>query len=383
MLNENRTLWKLQRHKIFVYLRQHKLVKKFKLKFKGFGEYIFVTFAGDIREVWIVRNTINYHNNQLYYRYRRVYTIPMEDCLTHNRLSRFAEFESANNKMFVISYKQFKKLAFVDQRMLVHELIDDLVNEGWIQSEYPLELLDHEYKAYASSNAKICAYTANRIISENFRTHEYYKLIEHFLPIHLYQGSHNRKPIAEAWTHKYLYKAIKHILRLRLDISRSNIAMVLQSHVILSGPRLHNPNMWRAIIGRFAPDAKSIRDIDPGWGMKALAAAAMNIQYRFENFQYADEMIEMANFIGLNAAEYTDEQCDLCILSNYPTRFAEACAKLNKYLGKHQRTLIIAHKDDYAAIIAKYKPNRSCFLTYCHPTRTIVLNTHYLLLYQR
>jgi len=290
--------------------------------------------------------------------------MPKKGCIKGISIPTGKEYETTflgdnNDAFFKIRYKDMVKAGFCERRLKVHEIISDLQNEGWIDYEYPLLQLQKDYDELIASNYKRYLFTPNRLIGMGpFRGR---KLIEHFFPIGDYQiGSRNS--LRKEWViTRPMFLAINSLLSKKRDITRGALVKELQSNErISSGPKSVNPDFWRALLSRFAPNIESIVDVDPGLGAKLLAAACAGVKYRFENAEYGPNLLEMADFLGLESGEGNS----LCILSDiFPLDAKTACDRLSKYLGKCNNAVILLAGEAVEEVERKFPPKRKNFFS--------------------
>lgn len=378
-------LWKRQRLEIKKALDKHYLVEKFYHSYRGLGEYFVVDFVGDVREVWQVRPGPRYKSNGIYFSTRRVINLPVTNHKIGRRPQRYTEFESIGNKyrsLFIYPRNKLRKLSVVDRRLFIHELADELLNEGWIDLKYPLEILSKDYDEFLNNDYMVYQYTPNKFVAVNGKKYRCRKIVEHFFPISSYKGDGNRLTVYEGWSNRrMLYTAISSLMAMGVSISRTNIVRhMFGNYDIRIGPRMPNPCFWRAVINTLTPDITSIHDIDPGWGGKALAAAAQGIKYRYSNTQFAESFNEMGDFICADIAKYDGEQCDLCILNNLPLCGTSAINRLDKFHDNYKYCMVFVYMPDVDDVITRFgKPERRRMYTF---SGWKPLSRSYILLYQ-
>lgn len=160
---------------------------------------------------------------------------------------------------------------------MVHELIDKLLKEGWAELKYPDIALKRDLD------------TVKRFDHRQLFKHQEFSIypgkssgsliVRHFLPCG--DLAHpGRQTLKEAWRPSVLNQAINQNLRSRRDITRASIVHCLGTRKgrAIAGPKIPSINTWVAIFK--ALGTTSVYDIDPNFGEKAIAAAALGIGYK-------------------------------------------------------------------------------------------------------
>jgi len=383
----NRTLWKLERLKIKRKLDEHPLVARYNHTYTGLGEYFFVRFTDGTYEVWESRQGTRFELDKpcYYYLTNAKMRLPRENAILDREIKIHKQFESIDgsySELFSVPLKEYMRAGFINRRLFVHEFAQKLVDEGWVDLNYPLDELDNEYKAYLNDSDKRYRYTPNKIVMVNGERYRCRNLIEHFFPIKLFEGKGWRASLGEGWkSQRKLAIAVSNVMRKCYDINRSNVVREMANDRHLGyGPRIPNPTFWRAIIDRFAPDTESIRDVEPDWGGKALAASFFAADYYYDDFPYHEAFEELGNFVGANFKKYDNENCDLCILSDMPVNAETALNRITENIDKYDKCIIIVDHDSYNEVAGKFKPSRKLFFTCCS---WLPSNPHHIILYQK
>lgn len=187
-------------------------------------------------------------------------------------------------RFFIVQHKEFKKAGFCHQRILVHQLIDRLVKEGWMELKHPetalareLELLQQEdLTPYFKGNRfDVYPHVGGPPAKGTL-------LIRHFVSCG--DMRHNNRPtLRSSWRPVPLCRVINRCLDIKEDITRSSLVRLLTIHpssTIAAGPKIPPINIWRAVFDKVKP--KSVFDVDSHLGEKAIAAKVSGIGYNTE-----------------------------------------------------------------------------------------------------
>ena len=248
-----------------------------------------MTFTDGISEHWGLKSpgAPEPDGSRWYY-----FRIPEGATLFTDNVPIYREFEASTldknydflQQFFIVQHKDFKKAGFCNQRILVHQLIDRLVKEGWIELMYPehvltkeLELLRNEdltpyfkynkfdvYPHVGGQPAKGTLIIRNFVACGDIR-HK------------------NRPTLRASWNPVPLCQVINRCFSIKEDATRSSLVRLLTIHpssTIASGPKLPPVNIWRAIFEKVKP--KAIFDVDSHLGEKAIAAKVSGIGYSTE-----------------------------------------------------------------------------------------------------
>ncbi len=190
------------------------------------------------------------------------------------------QFEERNPKLFLIRYKSWKHGSFYEKRMVIHRLICRLLEEGWLDVDYPKRILVDDLEKLHAINPETRYYYLNTILSfGQFRSNiRPGRLLAEQL---LAWDSFGKYPIRNAWSDRYvLRRAISKILRLKQDVTRISIFMRLKLDLkYRTTGAFIDPGCYRLIYRKFGLIGQLVADPYPGLGSKALAAAMEGVQY--------------------------------------------------------------------------------------------------------
>jgi hypothetical protein len=279
-----------------VKIRAHPLVASARAS-RAFGDFsITVKFTDGITECWGLKSPGTPEPNAA----DRYYFV-IDRKLFADEIPTYYEFESnpfADNhqemlRYFIIQKKDLKKTGFCQIRFLVHELVAKLVNEGWSELKYPSVALKKDLESVKQSNYKQLFKNLQFSVYPGKASGSL--IIRHFVPCGdlARQG---RRTLRESWRPEILNQVINMNLRSQKDITRASIVHMLGTYNgrAIAGPKIPNVNIWAAIFK--ALGTASVYDVDPNFGEKAIAAAALGIGYRaFNPNEHVTKMITWLN----------------------------------------------------------------------------------------
>lgn len=248
-----------------------------------------MTFTDGISEHWGLKSAGAPEPNASYQYY---FTIPDGSILFTDDVPVYREFETNSldpnyeflQQFFIVQYKDFKKAGFCNQRIMVHQLINRLMKEGWMEIKYPEIALKRELELL--HNEDLTPYLKNN----RFDVYPHVSgppakgtlLIRHFVACGDMRHK-NRPTLRASWNPSALCQVINRCLDIKEDITRATLVRLLTIHPssrIASGPKLPPVNIWRAVFEQLKP--KSIYDVDSHLGEKAIAATVSGIPYATE-----------------------------------------------------------------------------------------------------
>ncbi len=254
--------------------------------------FISIKFTTGIWENWMTTSGSGHTVGVKAHHQKRPFRFPFParpPYYTARKLRNHREFESSpfdddynvRSKLFILEYKRYRKARFIDQRLMVHALIKNLMEEGWVDPVYPKSSITSDWKD-----------TKDGDVSCHLRGGELYlygskfpgrHIIESYLPYgtHVSQG---RSSLVDAWTPANLHRVIRVLLDKRKDVTRHNIVKKLNvSRFSLAGPRFISVGCYRIMFQKLQLAPKVISDWRPDFGGKMLLAAAIGADY------YADQ----------------------------------------------------------------------------------------------
>lgn len=194
---------------------------------------------------------------------------------------------------FMVSKRDYNVAGFCEVRLKIHEIVCDLMAEGWRRFKYPIKSLKRDYESLRSESLTSYWEGMHRISPYRAPRRHGRLLLLHFNDVGDIKDGY-RQTLREAWYAVPLYRAINRIVDSNHNITRSRIihTMMAIEGENISGPRLPIIGAWRALFSKLKLPA--VHDLDPNYGEKAVAAAICNIGYSFEK-QCNNDLL---NFIG-------------------------------------------------------------------------------------
>jgi hypothetical protein len=224
--------------------------------------------------------------------YRYYFTIPEGSILFTEDVPIYREFEANPldtnydflQRFFVVQHKDWKKAGFCNQRILVHQLVDRLLKEGWMELKCPDLALKRELELLQTED-----------LTPYFKTNRFdvyphvggppakgTLLIRHFVSCGDIRHK-DRPTLRAAWNPSSLCQVINRCLEIKENVTRSSLVRLLTIHpssTVAAGPKLPPINIWRAVFEKVKPTA--VFDVDSHLGEKAIAAKVSNIGYATE-----------------------------------------------------------------------------------------------------
>ncbi len=277
-------------------IRAHPLVASVKVS-RAFGDFtISVKFTDGIIEYWGLKSPGAPEPDAIS---RYYFTIDRK--LFADEIPIYHEFESnpfADDhdemlKYFIIQKKDIRKAGFCQARFMVHELVDKLMKEGWTELKYPNIALKKDLEAVKKFNYK--RLFKNQEFSVYPSRASGSLIMRHFIPCG--DLAHpGRQTLRESWRPEVLNQVLNMNLRGERDITRASIVHILGTYDgrIIAGPKIPNVNIWAAIFKTIG--TASVYDMEPNFGEKAIATAALGIGYRA--FNPSEHVSKMINWLS-------------------------------------------------------------------------------------
>jgi hypothetical protein len=287
------------------YLRKHRLVKTIEFE-RVYGTGIFkVAFVDGITENWYTSNNItrNHHYDHI---------MPNDAWVKNKPIKTYREFETNPlrndyeklQSYFMISKRDIKQAGFCEVRLKIHELVTELMKEGWIPIKYPDASLKRDFehvKAIAGAwegTHRIAPYRGNKKYG--------HLLMMHFNDISDIKYEH-RPTLREAWRAVPLYKAVNEMTYAGRDITRASLVRNMTTTIegrAQAGTRLPLIEAWKTLFDKLKLSA--VYDLEPNYGEKAIAATACGTKYK----ALVPSNTELLKFVGAK-----EGQADTTILT--------------------------------------------------------------------
>ena len=287
---------------------------------------------------------------------QRSYKLPFdEDLFVDREIYSFRQFET-NKLLYPEDYeilkdhfiiKNLDKVGWCDVRFKVHDLAVELVEEGYIPIRYTDEILNKDLEdlrnedlsRYQQGITRFCAYSPLPPSGK--------RLIMHFMPCHA----------KDQWDFYSLYRTINNLLP--RNLTREDIVYNLSKE----HQNTTHPAFYRALFRQwFDIKGKSVYDLCPEWGFKALATAVEGGCYHCDS-PYLKNLQEMVEYVGGEAYSPDQPHYDLIILSDARPVDVESAEALISNFRDISDYLMISVKADtveeWKYLIDRYKPEHA------------------------
>lgn len=343
-------------------LREHKSVLEVTYNWYE----IRVKFLTGIRENWVLHKRSDR---------RRQFSIPFNenDKMWVKEIPTFCEFQSkpfddVHNDIikpfFKVQYLNVANAGFMDSRIKVHELTQQIYEEGWIEPLYPKEALREDLKRVCDQDPTKAAHSVNHISAYPSGTRQPgVVVLSHFAPDWGGLKDPYRPTLKEAWSKKNtIYRLINVMWRMNRDITRTELirtAMGFKSRKY--GPRFIAPIFYRGLIERvLGLKSPTVLDPTPSHGSVALALAAKGGSMLFEpDGRFSEFSSGLSDFLEVPIKKYSGESVDAVIFGTlYPMGLEDVQATLEKYRNNAGNVVCAVSNADMAKIAAATNPKR-------------------------
>jgi hypothetical protein len=257
-------------------------------------------------------------------------------------------FDNQYKSMVMISRKDLNNSTMIELRLALHSIMNHIIQRGWMNPEYPQEILLkdlEELRHFDLSKHYRDKKFVSKPTSQAILKH-YKNIIFHYFDMsRLWR--YIRRPIR-------FRKVLNKLFEGNEDITYTNIVKELTS---VCGPKIIIPTFYAALFKNLR--VKSVLDLSPGYGSKALACSLLNIKYVAKKSHALNKAIDngFAEFIGLNYEwfdETTTDKYDLMIAMD---AFSTNIDILNEYKKYANHIVAFVRKHNREYLEAKYKPN--------------------------
>lgn len=276
--------------------------------------HIVVKFNDGITENW----QINPGRNKNF-----EYKLPNDDLLK-KPINTYCEYEvnpletehyEVAKPNFLIHKSDYLTAGFVNLRLKVHEIIRDLLEEGWVDPRFLEETLVEDYEAvkacdinyHIHGTAKMDMYNGG-----NKRPGAYLSM--HFLDWGSLSEPHRITP-KEAWTQpKTLLRALDGVIQQKEDITRRSLLrrMCVYGGDRISGPRLIPPSFFIAILKHVFKHVKNPTVLDVNPGLLNIATATAIVEGAYVSHR---DLSEFAEFTGQSMLIDNGQRVDIAFLT--------------------------------------------------------------------
>lgn len=342
-------------------LREHKSVLEVTYNWYE----IRVKFLTGIRENWILHERPDR---------RRQYSMPFpKNGWWSKKIPTFSEFQSkpfddAHNELiepfFKVQYMNIMSAGFMDQRIKVHELTQQLFEEGWVEPRYPKEALKEDFKRVCDSSTNKATHSLNHVSaypSEGVRQPGAV-VLSHFAPDWGDFKEPNRETLRRGWKKNVLYRCISRLLKLKYDITRTELIRAVMAFASKKhGPLFVPPIYYRGLVERiFKLENPTILDPTPAHGSLAVGLAAQGGTMLYEPDSRFEKFCDgLSDFLGIPIREYSGEPVDAVIFGTVlPLGLEDIKNTLKKYRDKAEHIACVVKRVDKDKIVAATNPKR-------------------------
>jgi hypothetical protein len=339
-------------------LQQYEIVDSYKLSYYG----ITVKFKTGLKEHWIIegrkQRTKKYFSSYLPSKYDPWFKEPVPIYQQFSTKPLNDEYNKLIEPLFLIQQSDVIKAGFIDIRIALHELIYRILNEGWIEPQYPYEALNADFEHVKSATFGHAMFDPTHISAYPFDRKGVpgTVLMSHFIEDWGSATDRNRLSLRECWTkpHKLLH-AMNRILHLKHDIVKPNLL-----HKIYGGPVFGSPTFFRALLSEVLQLHKPIvLDVNPGWGPALLATAAEGGSYRFMGDGPLNGAYKgLADFLEADIAPDGGNAVDVALASSYEFTSLEQIEPLLEYHNRADHVVAFISRDDVEEVADKYPPRQ-------------------------
>ena len=306
--------------------------------------YLKITFDTGISEHWVLTegnvNKKRIHKLPFDKEYFNDFEIKTHKQFETNKSLYPEDYEILKNH-FIIKNKDLKKAGWCDIRFKVHDLAVSLVEEGYLPVKYTDDILKQDLESLKNENVKRYQYGPTKFSSFSNFPPSGKRLIMHFMPCYA----------EKYWDFYSLYKSINKLLH--NDITRENVVYHLSKkhHIV------RRSAFYRAIFQQwFDISGKTVYDLHPDWGFKALAIMVEGGHY-YCNSPHINNLKMMGEFMEGKVDAPNLKKYDLIILSDLsPMNINEVHSLISNFRGLAEYLMITIKNEDCQNLIKQYKP---------------------------
>jgi hypothetical protein len=317
----NLTLRKITRE-----LNDHHLVHKAILSV----DQIHIRYKTGLLERWFIENTES--------RWRWHYALPedpgkiedvsLEPLYELNPLDAAYDIKKDH---FIVRYDRHKKLSFVSKRLIVHEIITEMLKDGSFRIQYPRKELVSDFIRVKSDNL------------DRFKKGKGYR----------FHGAYSNSKC-------YGHKLIEHFMSDECDEDRAfNLYKIItqfnfytdatKSTIMRNSRYFWPPNAYKMVFDNFDLGGKHVVDLFP-WYSKSIAMAMLNCEYYCEDI---DKISPIMEFLGSKASTIEDRRYDIAILDfDYDHIDYDL---LERWIDRSDNQIIFVPKDEYEEFCSMFE----------------------------
>ena len=249
------------------------------------------------------------------------------------------EAQKAPAHNMTIRLDEWKKATFLAKRLAIHRFIAIGMRNQHIPSKHPDSVIIKDIKDLKTMKFNCVSRGIFNFRKLLFRDRNKYRLIEQFFD---YDISGSAEPTLWYFDH----------MRTPINTHYLRRAMRWAAH-----QRMFNPQLYLEFLRRLR--VKSVIDLHPDMGHKAIACAIGNIHYITPRTPAMEEAIKrgMLDLLSLSHEWLDDQSADLLISDNNFTSFDISLA--NPYLSRVKQMVAYSKAVDRLELQALYKPSQS------------------------
>lgn len=264
---------------------------------------------------------------------------------------------------FKVQWIDIERGGFFDVRIKVHEIVEQIYNEGWVEPQFPKQALFDDLERLKQANVDASAISVNFVnaFPTSLVRQPGYTIAANFVNGWGDIEDPPRHTLKTAWKRKStLYRAVNEIVRLKKDITRIEVIRSLATFDSKKyGPRFVPPILYRGLFEKiFKFNKPAVLDLEPGYGSVAMALAVNggNLFYETETKFDAQGMSE---FLKVPISKYSGGPLDMVVSGTLRTlSLDEVKSVLDKYRGKAKNVLCFVAATDKNIIAVATNPKR-------------------------
>ncbi len=246
-------------------------------------------------------------------------SIPRTNLLLRT-IPTFSEFETRpfddeRNSLvkphFIVQYSDVAQGGFADIRLKIHEVLQSVLEEGWINPRYPDEALEQDRRDLDNKQWETYAPSLNMVnLYGGIRTPGFVTAINFMRDAGSVTTGY-RSSLRDGWANSRLMrKAIEHLLRMGRDITRTRLIRTLCTGVRLkrqypAGFRFNSPLFYKAMFTKiFKLKCPTILDIVPDLGASLIGTGMMKGIYYYNNVgDFGHQATGLGRYLGVETKE--------------------------------------------------------------------------------
>lgn len=241
----------------------------------------------------------------------------------------------------------------IEQRLATHNLVKFYMNHGWVEPKFPKHTLEQELLSLKMVRTdKMVKKNIFTLIPNAYTLPSYYRIVEHFFDVSQMSQLFNDP--------RELMAAIKLAHHRKTSLNTSLVLKyLLMSRKIPKDQRLRwtHPAIFATIFQKMKLSGKSILDLNPYYGFKAIACAFLGIKYYTLPNPIFDVGLkhQFADFLQLDHQYYRGQEVDL-VMADSNFKATADFESAFKYANQAKNMLLYVAGKDHDVYYEKYKP---------------------------